>query len=91
MRRVSAQFEGHVQGVGFRFTTTEIARRHGVSGYVQNCEDGSVRLVAEGREEALNRFLDALRQSSVFRYVRREHLNWSPPTAEFTSFEIRYG
>ncbi|HMO52208.1 MAG TPA: acylphosphatase [Kiritimatiellia bacterium] len=89
-RRLVATFDGRVQGVGFRFTTVEIARGFAVTGYVQNMMEGSVRLVAEGEEEELTRFLNALRDSHIFRYVTREDLSWPTATGEFDSFVIRY-
>jgi acylphosphatase len=90
-RRVSVIFEGHVQGVGFRFTALNVARRHPVTGYVRNEPDGTVRLVAEGTEDAVLRFLDELRASSVYRFVRGERAHWSPAAGEYPEFEIRYG
>ena len=41
-------FSGHVQGVGFRYTTRSVASRFAVTGYVRNLPDGRVELVAEG-------------------------------------------
>jgi acylphosphatase len=90
-RRVTVLFEGHVQGVGFRFTTLNVARRHPVTGYVRNEPDGSVRLVAEGAEDSVLRFLDELRRSPVYRYVRNERVHWGVATGEFPDFDIRYG
>ena len=49
MIRNTVHYTGHVQGVGFRYTTTTIAGKHNVAGYVQNLPDGRVRLVAEGK------------------------------------------
>lgn len=89
-RRVQASFEGRVQGVGFRFTTVEIARGHEVYGYVQNGIDGSVKLVAEGSDENLHRFLDSLRASHIYRYVTREDVAWKDATGEYDSFSIHY-
>lgn len=51
-------YHGRVQGVGFRYTTASIARRHPVQGYVRNLPDGTVELVAEGAPGAVRRFLD---------------------------------
>ncbi len=51
-------YRGNVQGVGFRYTTNHIARRHAVSGYVKNLPDGTVELVALGLKNAVDRFLD---------------------------------
>ena len=47
-----------VQGVGFRYTTASIARRHPVQGYVRNQPDGTVELVAEGSPGPVRQFLD---------------------------------
>ena len=43
-------FQGHVQGVGFRYATHGLAQRFAVAGYVRNLADGRVELVAEGLE-----------------------------------------
>lgn len=89
-RRLVVVFDGHVQGIGFRFTTVEIAREHRIEGYVQNMIDGSVKVVAEGLESDLLRFLDAVRASHVFRYVTREDLLWHIATGDLGPFSIRY-
>jgi len=85
-----ASFEGHVQGVGFRFTTVEIARNYEISGFVQNMMDGSVKLVAEGIEEELTKLLRDLRDAHIYRYVRNEDIRWTDGTGEFNGFSIRY-
>ncbi len=89
-RRLSAVFDGRVQGVGFRFTSVEIARGHHVTGYVQNMMDGSVKLVAEGLERDLYALLNAMRDAHIYRYVTREDLHWLDATGEFSEFTIRY-
>lgn len=47
---------GRVQGVWFRGSAREEARRLGLSGWVRNCADGSVEAVACGSPEALGEF-----------------------------------
>jgi acylphosphatase len=44
---------GFVQGVFFRDTARREARRHGVSGWVRNCPDGTVEAWFEGPPDAV--------------------------------------
>ena len=90
-QRVRARFEGHVQGVGFRYTTVEIAQEFAVTGYVCNEPDGSVTVVAEGVEGEVLAFLHRVRSSHVGRYIRREQLAWSPARNEFRGFDVGFG
>jgi acylphosphatase len=48
---------GRVQGVSFRWATQQLARQHGVAGWVRNCPDGSVEAVFEGEEAEVERML----------------------------------
>lgn len=56
----SIQITGVVQGVGFRPFVYNLARRRGLTGWVQNTSAG-VEIYAEGQPAALEAFLRALR------------------------------
>lgn len=62
MQRIRIIYSGSVQGVGFRYTARRIATSHRIGGYVRNMRDGTVELVADGREEDLQAFTDSVEE-----------------------------
>lgn len=87
--RLEAAVIGRVQGVSFRYYTVQQARQLGLVGWVANQADGSVQLVAEGPEQAIDVFAAFLQtgspQASVERVIQRREA----ATGEFPSFRIR--
>ena len=53
-------FSGRVQGVGFRYQATRLARSLGLTGTVKNLWDGRVELEAQGEENAVWDLVSAL-------------------------------
>lgn len=82
MTRKTVHFTGHVQGVGFRYTTTTIAAKHRVAGYVQNLPDGRVRLVAEGEGDHVDALVEEVK-STMRRYIDDAHVDAGEATGEF--------
>ena len=60
--RVHVEITGLVQGVGFRWFVRQHARALGLAGWVKNEASRAVRVVAEGGDEDVARFLDAIRR-----------------------------
>ena len=54
MKSVELTVSGYVQGVGYRRAVQRIAQKLGVSGYVRNMPDGTVKMVAEADQKALS-------------------------------------
>lgn len=53
-------FVGSVQGVGFRWTTTNLANSVGATGWVRNEHDGSVTAEVQGIREQVQAVIDGL-------------------------------
>ena len=53
-------FTGHVQGVGFRYATLQVAKEFEVTGFVRNLPDGRVHLEVEGEKPEIEAFLRGL-------------------------------
>jgi acylphosphatase len=83
-------YEGHVQGVGFRFTVRHIAKGFDVTGWVRNLPDGRVELQATGDEEEVRAFLDQVAQSELHSLIRKQTENKLNEPVAVRGFEIRH-
>ena len=89
MTRKTIHFSGHVQGVGFRYTTQGLAREFDVKGYVKNLSDGRVELQVEGDAVEIDHFVERIREH-MGDYIRRVDAHTSPATGEFTEFRVTH-
>ena len=80
-------YSGKVQGVGFRATTAEIARDYPITGWVKNLEDGRVQLLAEGPEDAVNKFLKAV-NTRWKDNIEKEEAKEATVSGKFKSFDV---
>ena len=81
--------QGRVQGVGFRWSTVEEARRiGGLSGWVRNLDDGRVEAVVEGPKDKVEALLRWARQGPPSSRVDQVDFAWESPTGEFKGFGI---
>lgn len=90
-RRLEATVRGRVQGVGFRWFVSRVASRLELDGWVSNRSDGSVQVVAEGPEPALESLLVALERGPQGAHVDRVDVRHGEATARLQGFEIRTG
>lgn len=82
---------GVVQGVNFRNTATDQARRLGLAGRIWNAADGSVECVAEGEAEALERFREWLARGPRMAQVERVDSADLEGDARYADFRISWG
>ena len=81
-------YSGHVQGVGFRYTTKTVATGFEITGTVRNLPDGRVELVAEGHHAELEAFRTAILDAGLAGLIRDEQVTWADAKNEFRGFEI---
>lgn len=88
MQRIVIHIYGRVQGVFFRHTARVHAEELHVTGWARNEDDGSVKMLVEGDEAALNKFLEWCRVGPPLARVDDLKADWHEATGEFKAFEI---
>ncbi len=88
--RLEAIVSGRVQMVMYRDFAQRKASGLGLTGTVENLPDGTVRVVAEGSRERLERLLAKLHKGSLLAHVEGVSHEWLPATGEFARFAITY-
>lgn len=89
MQRLRAVVRGRVQGVGFRYSVLEIARRADLRGFAENRPDGSVFVLAEGPPDRLDDLEKFLHRGPDFAQVTAVEADRSEATGEFDDFVAR--
>ncbi len=89
-RRVHITVRGVVQGVGFRMYTQSEANRLELRGYVRNLPDGSVKIVAEGPADDVERLVEWAKHGPPAAVVEDVGIEYGQPTGEFRGFTVRH-
>ena len=89
--RLEAIARGRVQGVGFRYFILRRGMELGLTGWVANEFDGSVRCVAEGPRPDLEALLETMERGPAGAIVDRVIATWGPATGTLRDFGIRAG
>ena len=87
--RLTVNFRGRVQGVGFRWNVRQESSGFDVAGYVKNLPDGSVEMLAEGEKDEVNRFLASVENRMRGHVTDRTTLE-RMGDEQFSGFEITY-
>jgi acylphosphatase len=80
---------GRVQGVFFRAWIRDEARAIGVSGWVRNCNDGSVEAHVEGETDGVEELIDLMREGPPGARVDDVQVETADPEG-LSSFEVRH-
>lgn len=83
-------YSGHVQGVGFRYTSERLALELGLLGFVRNLPNGCVEVVCEGPKHDIEKFLESVQKSHLASAIKKTVCDWEKPTNTFTDFRIEF-
>ncbi|MAB75987.1 MAG: acylphosphatase [Verrucomicrobiales bacterium] len=83
-------FAGRVQGVGFRYSTKNLAKGFDVLGWVRNLPDGRVELQIMGDEEELNEFIEELHDSPLGHHIQEQEERTVPLLENVQGFSIQH-
>lgn len=86
---MKAHVVGKVQGVGFRAETKFLALRLHLTGYVQNCADGSVEIVAQGNKNSLQELIQKLKIGFKNQSIEDIKLEFYKPEIAYGDFQIK--
>jgi acylphosphatase len=81
---------GMVQGVCFRQSTADEARRLGVEGLVRNLRDGSVEAKAEGDRSAVEALVRWCGHGPPAARVERVEVEWSEAQGDLGPFRVAF-
>ena len=92
-KRIRIQISGTVQGVGFRWTASMVARRLSLTGWVRNELDGSVTAEIQGESEHVGAFFSQMLEEmsrggrTSYTIDKRDEI---PVARGEREFEVRY-
>jgi acylphosphatase len=86
MKKAILHISGDVQQSGFRAKIVDIAKALDIKGYVANLPDKRVKIIAEGDETDLERFIKAVNIKNTLINVTDLEKEYFTPTEEYERF-----
>ncbi len=87
-KRIESGTSGKFLGADYVLWVKDKARYFAINGIVSLQADGSIKVIAEGEEHDLNRFVEKLRRGSFFSHIENFYVKWHEPRGEFKDFFI---
>lgn len=81
---------GMVQGVGFRFFASRLARQMGLTGWVKNLSTGQVEIQIEGARGLIEAYIQDLKTGNAYARVRSVQAEWHPFTGKYKTFDVTF-
>jgi acylphosphatase len=84
------RIHGKVQGVGYRFFATRVARRLGLKGSIENLRDGIVEAVVEGEKKSIDDWLEELKEGPRYAEVTKIDQETKEFTGRLGDFDVKF-
>ncbi len=84
------RIHGKVQGVGYRFFATRVARRLGLKGNIQNNRDGTVDAVVEGEKSVIDDWIEELKEGPRYAEVTKIDQETKDFTGRLGDFDVKF-
>ena len=88
MKQLRLTLTGKVQGVSFRSFVYHHAHALKLTGWAKNNEDGTVTVIAQGKQEALEKLIHQCRTGHPFAKIERVEVEWKDKEEHFSGFTI---
>ena len=88
MQHLKINIQGKLQDTGYMYFVRQIAFLYGIKGFVKYTDDDSVLISAEGKPDAMKRFVELSRIGSY--NIKIEHYEATKsPVVNYEIFEIK--
>ena len=84
------RIHGKVQGVGYRFFATRVARRMGLKGWIQNMRDGSVEATVEGESKNIDEWVEELKEGPRYAEVTKIDQESREFSGKLPDFDVKF-
>ena len=84
------RIHGKVQGVGYRFFATRVARRLGLKGTIQNNRDGTVDAVVEGEKGDIDDWIEELKEGPRYAEVTKIDQETKDFSGRLGDFDVKF-
>lgn len=90
MVEIECKVSGKVQNVAYRAYVQDAANELDITGWVKNCADGTVQIVAQGTPDILKDFIEYLNEGSLSSQVSSVSVDWQTPKKVYDDFSIKH-
>ena len=84
------RISGKVQGVGYRFFATRVARRLGLKGWIQNNRDGTVDAMVEGEQSVIDEWIEELKEGPRYAEVTKIDQETKEFSGRLPDFDVKF-